>query len=133
MARADARELPDDGPFDLVYCLDAFHHLGDPLPVLREVRKALAPDGVVMIAETSMSGDLDEDAPDPFSVVVYGAGLIYCLQESLHSGGAGRSGGDGLGWIEAALRDAGFGSVRITPSETGYAVITASPAGATGG
>ena len=27
---ADVRELPDDGPFDLVYCLDAFHHSATP-------------------------------------------------------------------------------------------------------
>ena len=29
--RADASSMPDDGPFDLVYILDSFHHLGTRL------------------------------------------------------------------------------------------------------
>lgn len=124
---ADARDLPDDGPFDLMYCLDAFHHLGDPLTVLHQVRKVLAADGVLMIAEAAMTGDLDQDVADPFSVVAYGAGLMYCLQENLHSGGGAHTSGDGLRWIEEALGDAGFGSIRVTPSDTGYAIITATP------
>ena len=127
MRAADVRELPDDGPFDLVYCLDALHHLGDPVPVLLQARKVLAHDGVLMIAESGMTGDLDQDVADPFAVVAYGAGLLYCLQESLASGGGGRSGGDGSEWVVDALAEAGFGSVAVSPSPTGYAIITASP------
>lgn len=127
MSTADVRRLPDDGPFDLVYCLDAFHHLGSPVEVLEQIRGVLADDGVVMIAETAMSGDLEQDVADPFALVVYGAGLLYCLQESLSAGGEAHSGGDGTAWIEKALAAAGFGAIRTTPSETGYAIITASP------
>lgn len=128
MCVADARDLPDDGPFDLMYCLDSFHHLGDPVAVLHQARKVLADDGVLMIVEAGMSGDLDQDVADPFSVVIYASGLLYCLQESLSAGGRGHSNGDGPGWVEDALREAGFGSTKVTPSPTGYAVITATPA-----
>jgi hypothetical protein len=82
-----------------------------------------------MIVEAGMSGDLDQDLADPFSVVVYAAGLMYCLQENLHAGGGAHSNADGPAWIEEALTQAGFGSVSITPSPTGYAVITATPTG----
>jgi SAM-dependent methyltransferase len=126
MCVADARDLPDDGPFDLVYCLDSFHHLGDPAPVLARARKVLAPHGVLMIVEAGMSGDVDEDVADPFSVVVYACGLMYCLQENLHAGGGAHSNADGPGWIVDALLEAGFASVDVNPSPTGFAVITAS-------
>ncbi len=127
LAVADARDLPRAGPFDLVYCLDSFHHLGDPATVLGQIREVLADDGVLMIAETDMSGDLDQDAANPFSVIPYGAGLMYCLQENLHSDGGAHSAGDGLGWIRDALRDAGFQAIEVTGSESGYAIITAGP------
>ena len=80
-----------------------------------------------MIVEAGMSGQVDEDVADPFAVVVYASGLLYCLQESLSAGGV-HSNADGSGWIEAALAEAGFTGIAVTPSETGYAVITATVA-----
>lgn len=121
---ADARSLPDDGPFDLVYVLDSFHHLGDPAPVLAGIRRNLAHGGTLMIVEADMSGHIDQDVTDPFAVVVYACGLLYCLQENVRAGGA-HSNSDGTGWIEAALTQAGFTTIAVTPSETGYAIITA--------
>jgi SAM-dependent methyltransferase len=121
---ADARDLPDDGPFGLVICLDSFHHLGDPAPVLAQVRKVLAPGGVLMIVESDLSGDLDADSANPFAVVIYACGLLYCLQENLAAGGSGRSNGDGPGWVTEAMTAAGFDGLMVTPSEAGYNVIT---------
>lgn len=122
--QANASSMPDDGPFDLVYILDSFHHLGDPALVLAGIRRNLAPGGTVMIVEAGMSGQVDQDVADPFAVVVYGCGLLYCLQESLSAGRA-HSNADGSGWVEAALAEAGFTMIAVTPSETGFAVITA--------
>src|SRR3954467_4730912 len=51
---ADARNLPDEGPFDLVYCLDSLHHMSDPAAVLSGVHRALAPGGVVLVAENDL-------------------------------------------------------------------------------
>lgn len=120
---ADARSLPEAGPYDLVYILDSFHHLGDPAPVLAGIRRNLAPGGTLMIVEAAMSGQVDQDATDPFAVVVYACGLLYCLQESISAGGA-HSNADGSAWIESALTEAGFTTAGVTTSETGYAVIT---------
>ena len=65
--QANASSMPDDGPFDLVYILDSFHHLGDPALVLAGIRRNLAPGGTVMIVEAGMSGQVDQDVADPFS------------------------------------------------------------------
>ncbi|MCW2835647.1 MAG: Methyltransferase type 11 [Nocardioides sp.] len=103
------------------------HHLGDPLPVLQQIPQGPHQRRRRDDRGNRYVGDLYRDATNPFSVVTYGAGLIYCLQENLYSGGAGISGGDGLDWITRALDEAGFGSILVKPSETGYAIITATP------
>lgn len=125
MRVADARDLPEEGPFDLVYCLDALHHLGDPARSLAQMRKVLAPGGVLLLAETDLSGDLDQDFEHPFATIAYSCGLLYCLQESLAAGGDPHSGGDGRPWIEAALAEAGFEEVSVAASPTGFAVFSA--------
>jgi len=111
--------------FDLVTCLDSFHHFGDPAAVAAQVRGALAPGGVFLLAESAMSGDLGTDVQNPFSVVVHSAGLLYCLQENLSSGGPGLTGGDGPGWVNEALERAGFTSISTLDSPTGYRVFVA--------
>jgi SAM-dependent methyltransferase len=124
MRLADARDLPGGGSFDLVYCLDSFHHLGDAAAVLAQVSKVLTPGGVLMVVESDLTGDMDIDAANRFGVVVYACGLLYCLQENLAAGGIGHSNGDGPGWVIDAMTGAGFGDVKVTHSETGYNVIT---------
>lgn len=121
---ADVRDLPDGHSFDLVYCLDSFHHFGDPAVVLAQARKVLAPGGVLMIVESDLTGDLDVDKANPFGVIVYACGLLYCLQENLAAGGSGRSNGDGPAWVTEAMTAAGFDDVTVTPSAAGYNVIT---------
>jgi hypothetical protein len=123
--REKADTLPPDGSFDLITCLDAFHHLGDVRAVAREAREALADGGVLLVAETAMSGDVDTDNADPFSLIAHAAGLMYCLQENLANGGDGSTPSVGLGWVDEALTAAGFSSVTTHESETGYRIFLA--------
>ena len=55
----DARALADDGPFDAVLLLEALHDMARPVEVLRALRDALAPGGVVLVA--------DENVAEPFT------------------------------------------------------------------
>jgi SAM-dependent methyltransferase len=121
--RADARDLPDEGPFDLVYCLDALHHMSDPASVLTGVHRALAPGGVALVAENDFTGDLDQDAQDPSAVIAYASSVIYCLQEALAGGGVVHSCAEGTQWVVDAMEQAGLAEVTIHHSETGYAII----------
>jgi SAM-dependent methyltransferase len=122
--QGDARALPDEGPFDLVYCLDSLHHMGDPVAVLAGVRRVLAPDGVVLLAETDLTGDLAQDAQNPASVIAFTSSVVYCLQEALHGGGEVHSCAEGTRWVEDAMTAAGFHDVAVHHSETGYAIIS---------
>jgi SAM-dependent methyltransferase len=124
LVRADAHDLPTDDEFDLVMCLDSFHHFGDPVAVAGGARKLLRPGGAFLVVESGLSGDLARDAGDPFALIVFACGVLYCLQESLAAGGSGNTAGDGPTWVADALAEAGFADVTVTPSPTGYHLIT---------
>ena len=121
--RADARDLPDEGRFDLIYCLDSLHHMGDPASVLEGVHQALAPGGVILVAENDLSGNLDQDAEDPAALIAYTSSLIYCLQEALAGGGVVHSCAEGTQWVVDALDSAGYHDVAVHHSDTGYAIV----------
>jgi SAM-dependent methyltransferase len=120
---ADARTLPEAEPFDLVYCLDSLHHMSDPGSVVAAAKGALAPGGVVLVAENDFTGDLDADAGNPFATIAYVSSLMYCMQEALHDGGEVHTCAEGTGWVVAALERAGFHDVEVRHSETGYALV----------
>jgi SAM-dependent methyltransferase len=122
---ADVRELAADESFELVVCLDAFHHLGDPAAAAATFRRMLRPGGSVLIAESGLSGDIAADARNPFAVIGFGASLLYCLQENLAAGGPGVTAGDGPGWLGAALSSAGFSQIKARDTSSGYRVTTA--------
>ncbi|MDL9980547.1 class I SAM-dependent methyltransferase [Microbacterium sp. ASV49] len=125
LLRQTADHLGAHGPFALVTCLDSLHHMGDPAAVARSVAAALDDDGVFLIAETAMTGDLDDDLADPFAVLTYAIDLVYCMQDNLASGGDGSVPSLGLEWVTSALADAGFGSVSAVDSPTGFRVFLA--------
>lgn len=79
---ADAQQMAADGPFDLVTILEALHDMSQPAEVLRAVRAALGPDGVVLIA--------DENVADKFTTnggelerMMYGWSVTHCLPAAL--------------------------------------------------
>jgi SAM-dependent methyltransferase len=125
IVRDTAGALPMDAGFDLVTCLDALHHLGDPGAAADHVHGSLRDGGVFLVAEGRLTGDVETDNLDPFSLIAHAAGLMYCLQENLANGGTGTTPSIGLGWVDDALVGAGFSSIEHHDSETGYRVFLA--------
>ncbi len=79
---ADAQEMAASGPFDLVTILEALHDMAQPAAVLRAVREALGPNGVVLVA--------DENVADHFTAkgeelerMMYGWSVTHCLPSAL--------------------------------------------------
>jgi ubiquinone/menaquinone biosynthesis C-methylase UbiE len=51
LRQGDAAHLPyEDGMFDRVYCTEVLEHVPDPLEVVREMARVLAPDGKIVIS-----------------------------------------------------------------------------------
>jgi 2-polyprenyl-3-methyl-5-hydroxy-6-metoxy-1,4-benzoquinol methylase len=116
----DVREepLPADGRFDLVLTLDCLHDMTQPERVADAIRRALADDGVWLIADIKSYPSYAENvAENPMASLMYGFSVLTCMSSALSE-----PGGAGLGTLglhaelarELAER-AGFGSFRRLP------------------
>jgi 2-polyprenyl-3-methyl-5-hydroxy-6-metoxy-1,4-benzoquinol methylase len=71
------------GPFDIVTIFEAVHDMSQPVSVLRGVRSALAPGGLVLIADENVGDEFVAPAENPFETFFYGAGLFICLPSGM--------------------------------------------------
>ena len=110
------------GAYDLVTTFDCLHDMGDPVGAARQVRAALAPDGVWMIVEP-IAGDSVQDNLNPVGRAYYAFSTLLCTPSSL-SQEVGLALGAQAG--EARLREvlgtAGFTRVRRA-AETPFNVV----------
>ena len=54
----DSKQLPyRDEQFDMVISNSLFHHLPDPLPFLREIKRVLKPDGAILVRDLIRPAD----------------------------------------------------------------------------
>lgn len=111
--------LPD--AFDVLTILDSFHHLSDPNDLLAGIRTGLRPGGIVVIAESAYTGNLDTDTSSPFGTIGLAAALLYCDVEGRRQGVPGPiSPRDGGVALRKALFDAGFRTVDTHDGAGGY-------------
>ena len=55
--KADVQEIPyPDDSFDVLISTNVVHHVADPLAMLKELERVLAPDGMLYIADSRRSG-----------------------------------------------------------------------------
>lgn len=107
-------DIPIDPPFDLITTFDVIHDLVDPLAGLKQIREALAPDGVYLMMEPNASSNL-EDNLNPRGALLYGVSTLHCMTQSLAHGGTGLGAAWGRQLTERYAADAGFSS--FTPLE----------------
>lgn len=89
----DAREdpLPDDESFDLVTTFDCLHDMADPVSVVRQIRKAITPDGLWLIADIKAHESYEENVDrNPMAAMMYATSVLVCMS-------SGMSQPDGLG------------------------------------
>ena len=99
--------------YDLITAFDVIHDQAKPHDVLREVARALRPDGTFLMVDVRASSDLEGNIGHPLGPFLYGMSTMHCMTVSLALGGAGL----GTVWGEekalAMLREAGFASVAV--------------------
>lgn len=119
-----SEELPHDA--DVIMILDAFHHFPDPYQLLAHLRTIVRDGGVLVIAESAYSGNLDVDTMNPFATIGFGSALLYCEQEGRVLGKAdpidARDGGIAL---KVALTSAGFPSISTHDGVGDYQIFFA--------
>jgi SAM-dependent methyltransferase len=79
------------GQFDLITTFDVVHDMPKPRPAMREIKKALKPDGTYFVLEFNMFGDLQQNIEHPLGIGAFGysASTNYCMTQALAAGGEG--------------------------------------------
>ena len=98
--------------FDLVCFMDCLHDLGDPVGALARCRKALKPDGKVLLVEP-YAGDRLEENLNPIGRMYYAASAMACTPNSLSQEvelGLGAQAGEER--LRKVARQAGFSNLR---------------------
>lgn len=87
--------LPADGSFALALTFDCLHDMTHPERALAAIRKALAPDGVLWIADIKALPTYAENvAKNPMASLMYGFSVLTCMSSALSE-----PGGLGLGTL----------------------------------
>jgi SAM-dependent methyltransferase len=110
---ASAQAFRSSERFDLVCFMDAFHDMGDPLQAARTSRALLAEGGTFLLVEPFAHDDPALNI-GPVARMYYAASAAICTQHALSQGGRHSLGAQaGPRRVEALLREAGFGQVRV--------------------
>lgn len=121
----DVARLGYTSEFDFITTFDAVHDQADPAAVLRNICRALRPDGSYLMFEPNAASDVETNLADPFAPWLYGASALHCMTVSLASGGVGL----GTAWGEQVARqmlaEAGFQHVEVkdTPRPQNVAFV----------
>jgi SAM-dependent methyltransferase len=122
VASAQGFVAGDGDGYDLVCLFDCLHDMGDPVGAARRIRRALQPDGTLMIVEPR-AGDALEQNVNPVGRVFYGLSTVICTPASLaQEVGLGLGAQAGEQRLAAVLREAGFSRVRRA-TETPFNLI----------
>ncbi len=117
---ADAGTLAAAGPFDIVTVLEALHDMARPVEALTATRKALAADGVVLVADEAVAPAFTAPG-DELERMMYGWSITHCLPAAMAEK---PSAAIGTVIREDTVRDlarqAGFGRVDVLPLDGGF-------------
>ena len=107
--------LPADHSIQLITTFDCIHDMTRPGDMMRSLRKAIAPDGVWLLADIKAHETFEQNAStNPMASLMYGISVLSCM-----SSGLSEPGGAGLGTLglpasraEEMARAAGFSQFR---------------------
>jgi SAM-dependent methyltransferase len=123
---AGAKEYPGTG-YGLITFFDCLHDMGDPVGAATHARKALDPDGTLMLVEP-MAGDRIEDNLNPVGRVYYGFSTVCCTPASLSQEvGLGLGAQAGEARLREVCESAGFSRFRRATETPVNLVLEARP------
>lgn len=99
--------------FDLITAFDIVHDQAQPDVVLRNIRRALRPDGVFLMQDIAMRSQLEDNLSHPLAPFLYTISLTHCMSVSLAQDGAGLGTCWGRELAQQMLAEAGFGAVTL--------------------
>ena len=109
-ARAHEYTIPAGG-FDFITFFDCLHDMGDPVGAASHAKRALKPDGTVMVVEPA-AGDRVVDNLNPVGRVFSAASTMICVPASIKHRGPALGAVAGEARMSAVLREGGFARVQ---------------------
>ena len=92
---AKSDPLPGDESFDFIVSFDCLHDMTDPSAVMRQVRAAIRPGGIWLIADIKAHASYQENVErNPMAAMMYGTSVLTCMSSALSE-----PGGLGLGTL----------------------------------
>ena len=113
----DAASFEAPASFDFITAFDAIHDQAAPRRVLRRIREALRPTGVLLMVDIAMSSHLERNLDNVFAPFMFTASTMHCMTVSLAQGGEGLGACWGEEKARELLAEAGFGSVEVSVIE----------------
>ncbi|WP_395243237.1 class I SAM-dependent methyltransferase [Agromyces sp. MMS24-K17] len=110
-------QLADEGEdrYDAAFVFEALHDMPDPVAVLSSIRRAVRPDGVVVVMDEAVA---EAFAPpgDDTERVMYGYSLLICLPDSMSTPDSVATGTVMRhATLESYAREAEFSAVSVLP------------------
>jgi len=93
----DSRQdpLPADARFDFIMTFDCLHDMAQPAEVMAQIQRAIAPDGIWLIADIKAHATYEENVErNPMAPMMYGTSVLTCMSSALSE-----PGGLGLGTL----------------------------------
>jgi len=76
--------LPEDGRFGFVTTFDCLHDMTRPDRVMAQIRKAIARDGIWLIADIKAKASYEENVEkNPMAAMMYGSSVLTCMSSAL--------------------------------------------------
>ncbi len=109
----DAALLNEVEQYDLVCTFDAIHDQVRPDVVLRNLYRALRPDGLYLMQDIRASSDVSGNLEHPVAPLLYTISCMHCMTVSLSAGGMGLGAMWGEELAIQMLGEAGFRQVEV--------------------
>jgi SAM-dependent methyltransferase len=117
--RRDLGELAGEGPFDLVLLLEALHDMAHPVESLSALRGALAPHGVLFVADERVHAHFQAPG-DPLERLMYGWSIVHCLPTTMSNPDEAIGTAIRPSTIERLAMAAGFARSEVLPTESSF-------------
>jgi 2-polyprenyl-3-methyl-5-hydroxy-6-metoxy-1,4-benzoquinol methylase len=113
----DAATFSAPAAFDFVTAFDAIHDQAAPRRVLRAIREALRPEGVLLMVDIAASSHLERNMDNPLAPFLFTVSTMHCMTVSLAQGGEGLGACWGEEKARELLTEAGFTAIEVSRVE----------------
>jgi ubiquinone/menaquinone biosynthesis C-methylase UbiE len=104
----DAATLAVESAYDAIVVFDAIHDQAQPRTVLKNIYRALRPNGTFLMVDVKAASNVDGNVEHPLGPFLYTVSTMHCMTVSLALGGEGLGAAWGEQTARALLAEAGF-------------------------